>query len=106
MYKNELLYQIFGAVLYMTHPLSCRLLLNGGQLIAVHKAKYYKREDGLALGPGPFVSALEYASDKEALVVGKPEPGFFESVLSELNCPADEVVMIGDVSKSLNCNCA
>ena len=30
----------------------CRLLHNGGQLIAVHKGRYYRTEDGLSLGPG------------------------------------------------------
>lgn len=74
-----------------------RLLMNGAKLIAVHKAKYYKREDGLALGPGPFVAALEYASGQKAEIVGKPKPTFFHSVLKDLNCLAEEIVMIGDV---------
>ena len=26
--------------------------MNGGPLIAIHKARFYKRKDGLALGPG------------------------------------------------------
>ncbi|KAJ1346335.1 Haloacid dehalogenase-like hydrolase domain-containing protein 2 [Parelaphostrongylus tenuis] len=39
-----------------------RLVLNGAQLIAVHKGRYYRRADGLALGPGPFVAAIEYAT--------------------------------------------
>ena len=28
-----------------------RLLIDGAPLIAIHKARYYKRKDGLALGP-------------------------------------------------------
>ena len=35
------------------------------QLIGIHKGRYYQRKDGLALGPGPFVSALEYATGKK-----------------------------------------
>ena len=66
-------------------------------MIAVHKARYYKRSDGLSLGPGPFVEALEYASGKKAVVVGKPQPEFFQSVLQEFSCLAEETVMIGDV---------
>jgi len=73
-----------------------RLLLGGGKLIAIHKARYFESGDGLALGPGPFVSALEFASGREAEVVGKPEPTFFNSVLREMGCDATEVVMIGD----------
>ena len=72
------------------------------KLIAVHKARYYKRADGLSLGPGPFVEALEYASGKKAIVVGKPQLEFFQSVLQEFSCSAEETVMIGDVSKKCN----
>ncbi|XP_056146957.1 haloacid dehalogenase-like hydrolase domain-containing protein 2 [Lampris incognitus] len=73
-----------------------RLILDGAPLIAVHKARYYKRQDGLALGPGPFVTGLEYAADTKATVVGKPEKTFFTQALSELHCSPDEAVMIGD----------
>ncbi|XP_044520786.1 haloacid dehalogenase-like hydrolase domain-containing protein 2 [Gracilinanus agilis] len=73
-----------------------RLLLNGAIFIAIHKARYYKREDGLALGPGPFVAALEYATDTKAIVVGKPEGKFFLEALRGLDCTPEEAVMIGD----------
>ncbi|TKR61003.1 hypothetical protein L596_028175 [Steinernema carpocapsae] len=71
-----------------------RLLLEGAGLIAIHKGRFYKRKDGLALGPGPFVRALEYATDKQAFVVGKPEKAFFESAMESLD--VSEAVMIGD----------
>lgn len=58
----------------------CRMILDGAPLIAIHKARYYKRKDGLALGPGPFVTGLEYATDCKATVVGKPENTFFTQV--------------------------
>lgn len=91
------------------YPLACgwlsffpiffgRLLLQGCPLIAIHKVRYYKRGDGLALGPGPFVSALEYASDTRAEVVGKPEPMFFQQALQDMGCTAENAVIIGDVS--------
>lgn len=75
------------------------LLLDGAALIAVHKARYYKRKDGLALGPGPFVTALEYATDTKATVVGKPEKTFFLEALRGTGCEPEEAVMIGDVSR-------
>lgn len=56
------------------------MILDGAPLIAIHKARYYKRNDGLALGPGPFVTGLEYATDCESTVVGKPEQTFFTQV--------------------------
>ncbi|KAJ7389030.1 Haloacid dehalogenase-like hydrolase domain-containing protein 2 [Desmophyllum pertusum] len=73
-----------------------RLLLEGCPLIAIHKVRYYKRGDGLALGPGPFVTALEFASDVRAEVVGKPQPSFFKQALYEMGCDAQSAVMIGD----------
>nr|XP_045218908.1 haloacid dehalogenase-like hydrolase domain-containing protein 2 [Macaca fascicularis] len=71
------------------------LLLDGAPLIAIHKARYYKRKDGLALGPGPFVTALEYATDTKATVVEKPETFFLEA-LRGTGCEPEEAVMIGD----------
>ena len=47
------------------------------------------------------MSALEYAADVKADVVGKPEPGFFQQALSDINCDAESAVMIGDVSHNL-----
>ncbi|XP_064471306.1 haloacid dehalogenase-like hydrolase domain-containing protein 2 [Ornithodoros turicata] len=73
-----------------------RLLLDKAQLIAIHKARYYRTKTGLALGPGPFVTALEYATDKVAKVVGKPEKSFFVEVLKRIKCDPEETVMVGD----------
>ena len=71
--------------------------MDGARLIAIHKTRYYKRPDGLALGPGPFVTALEFASGKAADVVGKPDANFYQMVQKQLNCLPSETVMIGDV---------
>lgn len=53
----------------------------------------------MALGPGPFVTALEYATDTKATVVGKPEKTFFLEALRGTGCEPEEAVMIGDVSR-------
>ena len=71
-----------------------KLVLNGAPLIAIHKGRYYKRSDGLALGPGPFVQGLEYATNIQAQVIGKPSLDFFISALGGIN--PNEAVMIGD----------
>ncbi|XP_077996938.1 haloacid dehalogenase-like hydrolase domain-containing protein 2 [Glandiceps talaboti] len=73
-----------------------RLVLEGSPLIAIHKARYYKRGDGLALGPGPFVEGLEYAADIKAVVVGKPQQTFFLSAMKGFGCKPENTVMIGD----------
>lgn len=71
-----------------------RVLIGGGKLVAIHEGRYYKRQDGLALGPGPFVKALEFAANVKATVVGKPSPDFFQAALG--NILPSEAVMIGD----------
>ncbi|KAJ8036126.1 Haloacid dehalogenase-like hydrolase domain-containing protein 2 [Holothuria leucospilota] len=81
---------------YETLNKAFRLILEGASFIAIHKAKYYKRPDGLALGPGPFVQGLEYATGVKAAVVGKPEEAFFHEALQSLDCKPEDALMIGD----------
>ncbi|XP_077479409.1 haloacid dehalogenase-like hydrolase domain-containing protein 2 [Stigmatopora argus] len=81
---------------YQTMNKAFRLILDGAPLFAIHKARYYKRKDGLALGPGPFVTGLEYAAACKATIVGKPEKTFFTQALADLGCSPAEAVMIGD----------
>ncbi|XP_069779924.1 haloacid dehalogenase-like hydrolase domain-containing protein 2 isoform X2 [Narcine bancroftii] len=81
---------------YDTMNKAFRLILNGAPLIAIHKARYYKKMDGLSLGPGPFITGLEYAADVKATVVGKPETPFFCEALRSIGCQPEEAVMIGD----------
>ncbi|KAI4467543.1 4-nitrophenylphosphatase-related [Holotrichia oblita] len=71
-----------------------RCLLDGAHLIAIHAGRYYRREDGLALGPGCFIKGLEYSANCKAELVGKPNSGFFKSALGDIK--PEEAVMIGD----------
>jgi HAD superfamily hydrolase (TIGR01458 family) len=73
-----------------------RLLVDGAQLLALQKNRYWRREDGLALDAGPFVAALEYASGQSATIVGKPENSFFRLAVEDLGLEAHEVAMVGD----------
>jgi HAD superfamily hydrolase (TIGR01458 family) len=73
-----------------------RLVIGGADLIALQKNRYWRRSDGLALDAGPFVAALEYATEHTATVVGKPARAFFEQALADADAAADESVMVGD----------
>ena len=73
-----------------------RALLNGAKLIALHKKRHWRTADGLFLDAGPFVMALEYASETNALVVGKPNAAYFQLVLDDMNLPPNRLAMIGD----------
>ncbi|KAI9592095.1 Haloacid dehalogenase-like hydrolase domain-containing protein 2 [Syncephalis fuscata] len=76
------------------------LIQQGCPLFAIHKARYYATESNLALGPGPFVAALEYATNVKATVIGKPERTFFEMALHDMGLPSAStyppVAIIGD----------
>lgn len=71
-------------------------LLGGAELVALQKNRYWLKADGLSLDVGPFVAALEYATGREAHVVGKPAAGFFEEVLAGAGSDAGAAAMVGD----------
>ncbi|KAI9306119.1 HAD-like domain-containing protein [Cunninghamella echinulata] len=74
-------------------------------LIAVHKAKYFAdKDEELSLGPGPFVTALEYAAGTTATIVGKPTKSFFELALKQIgfeNNPGSVAIIGDDVNSDL-----
>ena len=72
------------------------ILENNALIIALHKNRYCKRENKLSLDLGPFVAALEYATSKKSVLIGKPEKNFFYLAIEEMKLKNEEVVMIGD----------
>ena len=68
----------------------------GAELIALQKNRYWETAEGLSLDAGPFVAAIEYAADREAVVVGKPSEAFFELALSDLGVDRSATAMVGD----------
>jgi HAD superfamily hydrolase (TIGR01458 family) len=73
-----------------------RLLMEGAELIALQHNRYWRRADGLALDVGAYSAALEYASGREAFVVGKPAREFFSSAIADLGSNPERTLMVGD----------
>lgn len=73
-----------------------QMLMDGVQLVALHKNRYCKRGAHLGLDLGPFVAALEYASRRSATIVGKPAQSFFEDGVARLRLPPANIAMVGD----------
>ena len=74
-----------------------RYLTEGAKLVACAKNRYFKDKDGkLSLDAGPFVVALEYASGKEAILIGKPNREFFLKAVKSMNLKPEEVAVVGD----------
>lgn len=73
-----------------------RAVINGAEIIALEKDRYWMAPDGLMLSAGPFVAALEFAAGTTATVMGKPSKAFFEMALRDMNLRPDQAAMIGD----------
>jgi len=74
-----------------------RLLQEDAELLAIAKNRYFKDSDGkLSMDAGCFVSALEYASGKESLLIGKPSKAFYHMACADMGVEPSACVMIGD----------
>lgn len=76
-----------------------RVLLNLSDpiLISMGKGRFYQEKGELVIDLGAYTTALEYATDTKATVIGKPAEQFFKTALEALNCTSPEdAVMIGD----------
>ncbi len=71
-------------------------LMQGADLLALHKNRFWQKEDGLHLDLGTWVAALEYASGKQAKVFGKPSQDFFLHICRQLNVSPAQTLMVGD----------
>lgn len=69
----------------------------GADLIAMHKNKYWYPKDELMIDAGAFVNAIEFASGKEAILIGKPSPLYFKTAIETINSEIENgFYMIGD----------
>jgi HAD superfamily hydrolase (TIGR01458 family) len=74
-----------------------RKILQGAVFLALAKNRNFLDHDGeLSLDAVPFVAGLEFASGREATVLGKPAPTFFKLAVEGLRCAVEDVAMIGD----------
>lgn len=73
-----------------------RDLMEGAELVALERDRYWMDRDGLSLSAGPFVTALEFATGKKAVIMGKPSRDFFDLALNDMGLDREQVVMIGD----------
>ena len=75
-------------------------LLDGAELVALSRDRYWLKGNRLVLDAGPFVAALEYASSRTARVTGKPTKQFYDAAVKSLGLPPDtspgDIAMVGD----------
>jgi phospholysine phosphohistidine inorganic pyrophosphate phosphatase len=75
-----------------------RLLMSNpaAPLVALGLTRYWRAPDGLRLDVGGYVRALEYATGRRAVVLGKPDAAFYAAAVAALGVDAADVVMVGD----------
>ncbi|MGD0452826.1 MAG: TIGR01458 family HAD-type hydrolase [Solirubrobacteraceae bacterium] len=71
-----------------------RAMMDGAELVALQHNRYWRRADGLALDVGAYAAALEYATGREAVTVGKPAREFFLAAMADMGLQRG--IMIGD----------
>lgn len=83
------------------------LLRSGARFVAMHKNRWWITPAGVMLDSGGYVAALEFATQRRALVTGKPSRTFFGEGVRRLGQMLDrkgsgarlapgEVAMVGD----------
>lgn len=91
---------VVGLDLHLTYAAlaeALRGLLAGARFVASNKDRAYPVEGRLLPGAGSIVRALEVASEREAICIGKPEPWLFAEAIRRAGADAGEpVVVIGD----------
>lgn len=82
---------------YATLNDAFRRIVDGAAFVALASNRMFIDADGEpSLDVGAFVAALEYATGRKAVVLGKPAREFFYLAVADMGLSPGEVVMIGD----------
>ncbi len=68
----------------------------GASLYCLHKNKWWQTSRGPMLDSGAFVAGLEYATDVDATVLGKPSPSYFAAALDALDAEPELTWLVTD----------
>lgn len=68
----------------------------GARFVATNADLRYPTPHGFLPGAGTIVAAVQAASGVEPLVIGKPQPGMFQAILTMAGVDPAEALVIGD----------
>jgi len=68
---------------------------NGATFIGTNPDTTYPAEEGLYPGAGAIIASLKASTDREPIIIGKPNEPVYEIVREKLG-PVDEIWMVGD----------
>lgn len=72
------------------------IIRGGADFIGTNPDTTYPMPDGPAPGTGSMLAALQAASGRDPVIIGKPHPHMFEAALDLLGTAPEETLMIGD----------
>lgn len=81
---------------YNNLNLAFEFLLSEARFLTLARNRFFKKSGKLSLDVGPFVAALEYATEREAELLGKPSITFYREAVDSMKLEPSQVVMIGD----------
>ena len=68
----------------------------GAKFIGTNPDSTYPTENGIGVGNGAILAAIEVATGVSPLVIGKPETPIYEQALERLGSNSSDTLMIGD----------
>lgn len=69
---------------------------SGSRFIGTNPDTNIPKERGMMPGAGSVVKFVEYATQQEPIMIGKPKARIIESALQKIGLKKDDVVMVGD----------
>lgn len=81
---------------YHTIDMAARRIREGAVFIATNTDATYPSPEGLTPGAGVMVAAIQTASGKDPIIIGKPYPNIYLQALKLMGLKPEEVLCVGD----------
>ncbi|MDP6834837.1 MAG: HAD-IIA family hydrolase, partial [Candidatus Poseidoniia archaeon] len=80
------------------NKLNCAVLniRAGAVFVGTNADATYPTEEGIGIGNGAILAALQTATSVTPIVIGKPEPSLYQQALERLGAIATETLVVGD----------
>ncbi len=75
---------------------SFRAIMNGAIFLATNNDRFWPVEDGFLPGAGAIVASIKHATNKEPIVIGKPNNYILKLIEREHGIKKEETIMVGD----------
>ncbi len=83
-------------VTYAKLSLAMRAIAGGATFVASNPDPMLPTEQGVLMGAGSLVAALQYATGRAPVVLGKPQPHMLRQAMARIGTRPTETAMVGD----------